>query len=254
MPELPEEIALNANITDISSVLAVLARRPGYILQLRSKNALLFNDSDRLSVLDRADFSDKYYSTLFPFFRNKSLLDEHLVKSVTATISDIEFLSIDTEDHFLDFFRKVERVLGLFEDSGDIAKICCIREFFECRLFLRFNFCYSFSDFNSSRFWLRMLDVCHQFDRDELVETFAKAFSEDITIYRVNRIQVMLSERLYESVHQIFIDPQPPPFDIKSESVDELLPRFASLLSLPFFIVDRLSSLSKLVSISTDST
>jgi hypothetical protein len=251
LAELPEEITLEANIIDISSVISTFSRKPEFILQLTPRTAALFTDANFIKFLDAtegAEASYKYYLTLYPYFRNKLLVKDHLIQRLLKTIPMIEVYSWQGEDHCVRFFTGVRLVIDLFPDSREeFAKVSCIEDFILDQVFLKFRYCYSFSDFGTAEFCPKMVELCSQFDLHDLAIRFSIAFSEDLTSYQIKRLNLMLVQGFYDPVRELFQLPRPPKLDRNSESIDDFSLMLTPLSRMPMFNVDRVSALPNLV-------
>ena len=206
--QLPEDVATESNIFEISTVVASFARHPECIFKITPRTAAFFDDSQLLEMLDPVENINsfcKLSTFLYQFFKDKSMIGQLWSKKMTEHIRVLDVQSVSEEQECIKFFKKAQPLQELFQaDAANSRKIECLRTFVEKRMFLHYNVSYSFFDYGTDAFPARILGICYTHNLEDIAKLVTEAFSVKPTASILNRTEMLLTEGLFAETKALF--------------------------------------------------
>ena len=205
---LPEDVATESNIFDISTVVAAFARHPDCIFKITPRTAAFFDDAQFLEMMDAVENLNnfcKLSTFIYQFFKDKSMIAQLWTKKMTEHIRILDVQSVSDEQECIRFFRRVQPLIELFQsEAANSLKIECLREFVEKSLYLHYGLSYSFFDYGTDEFNARLMKICNTYDLDDVAKLAVNAFSLDKNVSLIDRTELMLTEGLFADAKALF--------------------------------------------------
>lgn len=256
---LPEEVATDSNIFDITTVAEAYGRHKNCIFKMSQETANLFTDSQLLSMINTIEEEIDYYNAfayIYQFFRGKDSALKLFSDKILKTISSMVIENPQQEIEAIKYFEMIEKPLNIFPRNNPEFKI--IRVISELVTFyphIRYGVKYSFRDISNPEFPRELLVICNIIDRDDIARSLQDAFHIDISGFIVKRIrlqtQIGLIKRIRGEfeVNSFMIDENLE----EGNSVDDCIMFLSPLMKAPIFDPQILQLIKKIkvASIST---
>ncbi|OHT01724.1 hypothetical protein TRFO_31334 [Tritrichomonas foetus] len=168
---LPDIIAQDSNIFDLSTVIESFARHPECIFMINKDTASLFTDNDLQKLIDMID-STPYYRRAFPylhqFFADKNGLYQRWKDKVLKIIDEVKVNSIEDEIKYLEVFKKkIEPYLQYFKGTdAQMQWIKCSNAFIAYNPYCKFHISYDFGYYSKKK--LEFARLCSNIDKMEI--------------------------------------------------------------------------------------
>ncbi|OHT02779.1 hypothetical protein TRFO_29971 [Tritrichomonas foetus] len=203
---LPEEITLDSNIFDVTTVAQAFARHSDSIFKISKDMSAIFTDELLVMIMDRIKVNENYFKIcayLYTFFRDKSQVIDIWTTKVYTLIEDMSVNSVKEEEQYINVFKNQRPILQVIPDSDQRKqKIDCILEFLNLRPYLRYHLVYSFDHFDSPVFAQQFIGYIEAIDRFDLALKASTIFGCDILLYQIKRINVLVLTNNFNEVKQ----------------------------------------------------